>query len=186
MPRRKPIKAPIPTDFQGFARTNSSVALAAELALANSAASSVASLALADFMDSSALARAFEPGMLEMWLARIDKSLQGRRVAEIVDLGCGTGAAQPLLKQRFPQAQYLGLDASLPMLSAAQAKLGLAPGRLRLPSWLGGSSRAHPQLVAADASALPLSQGSCGLLWSNLLLHWLDDPLPALKEKASS
>ena len=100
----------------------------------------------------------------------------------VVDLGCGTGAAQPLLKQRFPQAQYLGLDASLPMLNAAQAKLGLAPGRLRLPSWLGGSSRSHPQLVAADATALPLPQGSCSLLWSNLLLHWLDDPLPALKE----
>ncbi|HJW02219.1 MAG TPA: malonyl-ACP O-methyltransferase BioC [Azospira sp.] len=100
----------------------------------------------------------------------------------IVDLGCGTGTAQALLKQRFPQAQYLGLDNSLPMLSAAQSKLGLASGRLRLPSWLGGSSRTQPQLVAADATALPLPQGSCGLLWSNLLLHWLDDPLPALKE----
>ncbi|MDE2586031.1 MAG: methyltransferase domain-containing protein, partial [Betaproteobacteria bacterium] len=63
----------------------------------------------------------------------------------IVDLGCGTGAAQALLKQRFPQAQYLGLDNSLSMLSAAQSKLGLAPGRLRLPSWLGGSGRTQPQ-----------------------------------------
>lgn len=102
--------------------------------------------------------------------------------ARILDLGCGTGAAQPLLKQRFPQAQWLGLDASQPMLKAARSDLGLTPNRLRLPSWLGGTSRTAPQLAVADATALPLAVASCGLLWSNLLLHWLDDPLPALKE----
>jgi malonyl-CoA O-methyltransferase len=36
--------------------------------------------------------------------------------------------------------------------------------------------------VAADALQLPLKAASAGLVWSNLLLHWLDDPLPALAE----
>jgi malonyl-CoA O-methyltransferase len=30
--------------------------------------------------------------------------------------------------------------------------------------------------------ALPLAANSLGLVWSNLMLHWLDDPLPALRE----
>jgi malonyl-CoA O-methyltransferase len=29
---------------------------------------------------------------------------------------------------------------------------------------------------------LPMASGSIGLAWSNLMLHWLDDPLPAFKE----
>jgi SAM-dependent methyltransferase len=40
----------------------------------------------------------------------------------------------------------------------------------------------RPPLLAADASALPLPAQSIGLLWSNLMLHWLDDPLPAFRE----
>ncbi|MDP2824166.1 MAG: methyltransferase domain-containing protein, partial [Sulfuritalea sp.] len=28
----------------------------------------------------------------------------------------------------------------------------------------------------------PLAANTLGLVWSNLMLHWLDDPLPALKE----
>jgi SAM-dependent methyltransferase len=29
---------------------------------------------------------------------------------------------------------------------------------------------------------LPLAANSLGLVWSNLMLHWLDDPLPAFRE----
>jgi malonyl-CoA O-methyltransferase len=43
-------------------------------------------------------------------------------------------------------------------------------------------ARQAPRLVNADVRALPLKAGSVGLVWSNLMLHWLDDPLPALRE----
>ncbi len=36
--------------------------------------------------------------------------------------------------------------------------------------------------AAADAVNLPLKTQSTAMVWSNLLLHWLDDPLPALAE----
>jgi len=36
--------------------------------------------------------------------------------------------------------------------------------------------------VNADVRALPLGPGCLGLAWSNLVLHWLDDPLPAFRE----
>ena len=37
-------------------------------------------------------------------------------------------------------------------------------------------------VLAAEASALPLQHGAVNMLWSNLMLHWLDDPLPAFRE----
>jgi SAM-dependent methyltransferase len=42
-----------------------------------------------------------------------------------------------------------------------------------------GRPEAVPRLVNADVRQLPLANGSLGLAWSNLMLHWLDDP-PAL------
>ena len=37
-------------------------------------------------------------------------------------------------------------------------------------------------LLAADAGALPLKAGSSHFVWSNLMLHWLADPLAGLRE----
>jgi malonyl-CoA O-methyltransferase len=37
-------------------------------------------------------------------------------------------------------------------------------------------------LVAADADCLPLPACSLGMVWSNLLLYWLDEPRPAFRE----
>jgi len=42
-------------------------------------------------------------------------------------------------------------------------------------------SRATP-LLAAEAAALPFAARAFGLLWTNLMLHWVADPLPALRE----
>jgi malonyl-CoA O-methyltransferase len=36
--------------------------------------------------------------------------------------------------------------------------------------------------VNADVRALPLATDSLDLAWSNLVLHWLDDPQPAFRE----
>jgi malonyl-CoA O-methyltransferase len=36
--------------------------------------------------------------------------------------------------------------------------------------------------VCADLERLPLAEGSIDLVWSNLALHWLSDPLPAFTE----
>ena len=94
----------------------------------------------------------------------------------VLDLGCGTGTTLAALGERYPQAQVLGADLSEPMLRA-----GLAPRtRLRwLMPFLRGPKSA---LVAADAAAQPFAGDSQGLVWSNLLLHWLADPQPALRE----
>ncbi|MGE5386470.1 MAG: methyltransferase domain-containing protein [Betaproteobacteria bacterium] len=92
----------------------------------------------------------------------------------IVDVGCSRGASLAGLRQRYPEAATLGLD--------------LVPEMLRNPEksiwrrWLPLPGENLPQFAAGDAVALPVRSGAAGLIWSNLLLHWLDDPIPALTE----
>ncbi|MBL8382052.1 MAG: methyltransferase domain-containing protein [Burkholderiales bacterium] len=110
---------------------------------------------------------------------RMIERLDLMRVApqQIVELGCGSGPGTPALGSRFPGARVVRVD-----LSPAMARLGVQP----VPSWrrwLGRGGTAAG-VVAADLSALPFAAGAFGLAWSNLALHWHDDPLPALREAA--
>jgi malonyl-CoA O-methyltransferase len=94
----------------------------------------------------------------------------------VLDLGCGTGATLTALGERYARAQIVGADISEAMLRAGRSR----HSRLhRLLPFLRGS-RSSP--LCADALALPFAAGRFGLLWSNLMLHWLDEPLPALRE----
>lgn len=99
--------------------------------------------------------------------------------ARVLDLGCGTGADLNPLRQRYPQAQVAGADLSPEMLAAGAHAARQARSLLaRLLPFTGPAS----PLFAADAAALPFADASFGLVWSNLALHWLGDPRPALRE----
>ena len=102
--------------------------------------------------------------------ARLDwVNIAPRRMA---DIGCATGDGVRALQRRYPQALPLAIDFARPMLTAVKQRTTLAQ-RLR--------GRA-PRLINADVMALPLAAGSLGLVWSNLMLHWLDQPLAAFRE----
>ncbi|MCF8197374.1 MAG: methyltransferase domain-containing protein [Sulfuritalea sp.] len=90
----------------------------------------------------------------------------------VADIGCATGDGIRKLQQRYPKALPLALDYALPMLQAVRRA---SPRLQRL-------ARREPRLVNADVRQLPLASNSLGLVWSNLMLHWLEDPLPALRE----
>lgn len=96
--------------------------------------------------------------------------------ARILDIGCGTGADLRLLAERYPQAERIGCDFSLAMLREAGEEL---PWFKRL---LPGGRAREAVRVCGEVSRLPLAGGSISLAWSNLMLHWLVDPLPALSE----
>lgn len=84
------------------------------------------------------------------------------------DLGCATGDGAIELQRRFPDCQVLAADYSLAMLDAVRART---------------HAGARPMsVVNADVRAMPLANGSLDLVWSNLVLHWLDDPRPAFGE----
>ena len=72
---------------------------------------------------------------------------------DVVDLGCGDGAAAGALRQRYPKHTLTGLDASPAMLAKA---------------------RGYDRLITADAQAWqPDTQPA--LIFSNAALHWLPD-----------
>lgn len=97
----------------------------------------------------------------------------------VADMGCATGDGARELQRRYPEAQVLALDYALPMLQGVSRYQ-------RSSSWLARlTSRTRaPHCVAADARALPLHGTSLELIWSNLVLHWLDNPEPAWLEFA--
>ena len=105
--------------------------------------------------------------------ARMDERLDYIRLAprRILDLGCGTGADRARLQARYRDSHVVGADACEALLAPVRRR-GLI-GRL-----LGN----RPPVVAADAIALPFPPSSFGMVWSNLMLQWLDDPAPALAE----
>ena len=126
--------------------------------------------AAADYASVDTLAREISRRMGE----RLDYiRIEPRR---ILDLGCGPGADLPGFAQRYPGVPRLAIDSSPAMLAQARGDTGLLKRLLRF------GKPAEPDFVCADATALPLARGSVSFAWSNLMLQWLHDPLPALKE----
>ncbi|NQY75929.1 MAG: methyltransferase domain-containing protein [Halomonas sp.] len=85
----------------------------------------------------------------------------------VLDLGCGTGYWTQRLASHYPNATITGLDLAPGMLAHAQAQYGDA---IR---WEQG-----------DAAALPLSDASVDLVFSNLAIQWCPDIGAVMQELA--
>lgn len=90
-----------------------------------------------------------------------------RAPAQVLDLGCGTGAGSAKLKQIFRKAQVTGLDTSMGMLS-----------RLRRRSGMLKPIRG----VCGDIGSLPFATRSADMLFSNLATYWCPDPMAMFSE----
>ena len=100
-------------------------------------------------------------------LARLEPLLVSAET--VVDLGAGTGAANKVLEKRFKGAKVISIDIAHGMLEKAREKR----------SWFSKTTFAQ-----ASAAALPLPDESIDVVFSNLLLPWMDDPLPVFSEVA--
>ena len=148
-------------------------------------------------LDTASVRRAFERAAATYDSGAVLQREVAQRMAErlalvklqprvILDAGCGTGDALAELRTRYPAALIVGLDFALPMLFAARQRgaEGMASERSLLARLLGpraGGGRA-PVLVCANVAPLPLAAGSLDLVWSNLVLQWLNDPMEAFVE----
>jgi len=74
---------------------------------------------------------------------------------DVIDLGCGSGAAGPALRAGFPGRRLIGVDASPAMLEAARG-------------------RAYGALVEADVAAWR-PEKPAAVVFSNAVLHWVPD-----------
>jgi malonyl-CoA O-methyltransferase len=100
----------------------------------------------------------------------------------ILDAGCGTGEATGELGARYAAARVVALDLALPMVAAARerARRGRTLLRRLLPSpW---TDAAAPRFICGDLNALPLAGVRFDLVWSNLVLQWVNDLPRAIAE----
>lgn len=99
-------------------------------------------------------------------LERLDYvRLAPRRILE-----AGSGAARDAasLGRRYPAAALLALDS--------------ACATLPRPGWKQRVFGTRTTSVCGDMERLPFADASFELAWSNMALHWLSDPLAALRE----
>jgi malonyl-CoA O-methyltransferase len=90
----------------------------------------------------------------------------------LVDWCSFNGAAQVLLQQAYPRARAVRVEADAALLERARASVA-AP-------WWSPRSWAGPRFgVATPAQVAP---GSADLLWSNMALHLVDDPLALMQQ----
>jgi malonyl-CoA O-methyltransferase len=103
-----------------------------------------------------------EGEVAERMLERLDYvKLEPRRI-----LDAASGPPRPELGKRYPRAQVIALDFSVSMLKAGRR----------------GWFRKNPTLLCGDLEQLPLAPETVDFTWCNMGLHWLSDPLPALRE----
>jgi malonyl-CoA O-methyltransferase len=107
--------------------------------------------------------------------ARMLERLDYLRIAprRVLDAGAGTAREARRLAERYSEATIIALDFSLGMLRGARRTGGF------LSRVFAGR---RPLAVCADLTRLPLASGSVGLVWSNMALHALDEPIGALRE----
>jgi malonyl-CoA O-methyltransferase len=100
--------------------------------------------------------------------ARMLERLDYIKLAPRRILDAGSGPPRRALGKRYPQAVVIALDFSLSMLPR--------------PSLLGRIVRSRVLPVCGDLERLPIADGSVELIWSNMALHWLSDPLATFRE----
>jgi malonyl-CoA O-methyltransferase len=99
--------------------------------------------------------------------ARMRERLDYVKIAPRRILDAASGPPDGALSRRYRGAQVIAVDFSLAMLRQAGG-------------WTRFFSRAPA--VCADLERLPVAPQAVDFIWCNMALHWLTDPLPALKE----
>jgi malonyl-CoA O-methyltransferase len=92
--------------------------------------------------------------------------------ARVLDVGCGAGGSRRPLSKRFADAQWTGVDLSLSMMRAGNARRGALASWLDRVRWRARNS----EQICAEASQLPFADATFDLVFSNLMLHWHPRP----------
>jgi ubiquinone/menaquinone biosynthesis C-methylase UbiE len=108
--------------------------------------------------------RGYSPNVLAFWLAVISRSVPKGSVAEILDLGCGTGRYSAALADYY-EANVVAVDPSEKMLAEARRK---ASHRVRYER--------------ASAESLPLHDATIDLVFISMAFHHFELPDRAAAE----
>lgn len=120
--------------------------------------------------EASVLAREVERRMAE----RLD--YMKHEPQRVLDVGHGVGDGLRALRRRYPKATLLGVDSALALVRRAQSR------QTMLARAMSFAFAPRPHHLCADMVQLPLANASVGMVWSNLALAWVEEPLAALRE----
>jgi malonyl-CoA O-methyltransferase len=118
--------------------------------------------AAAGYAEVAVLQREVEARLLEQ-LDVLGARVPGR----VLDVGSGPGRASGAMKRRWPRSEIIALDLALPMLREVP----------RQTRWWRPVRR-----VCAEATQLPLADGTVDVVFSSLCLQWVPDLPAALAE----
>jgi malonyl-CoA O-methyltransferase len=85
----------------------------------------------------------------------------------ILDLGSGTGYSSQILEKRYKKSKIIAVDFAEQMLLRSK----------KAKKWFD-----RKRYVCADAEMLPFGDNTVDLIFSNLMLHWMNDSEEVLKE----
>ena len=102
---------------------------------------------------------------LQQYVARRLMLCLPEQVGSVLDLGCGTGKWTYALRQRYRQAQVIGMDFAWGMLQKAKSL------KVKGVHWCAG-----------DIETLPLGDNSVDLVFSSLAVQWCSHLSHVLKE----
>ena len=97
----------------------------------------------------------------------------------IVDAGCGPGNSLHLLAARYPQASIIGVDQCAPFIEHCQSQF-VSKGLKSIMEKLKG--RQGFSFLLADMATMPIAPESVDMVWSNLALHWHQQPHDVIRE----
>jgi malonyl-CoA O-methyltransferase len=105
--------------------------------------------------------------------ARMLERLDYLKIAprRILDAGSGPSREAGKLRSRYPRSELVAVDFSMGMLSSETERL--------IDRLLRKKSK---HLLCGDVTRLPLASSTIDLVWSNMALHWVSEPLEAFKE----
>jgi ubiquinone/menaquinone biosynthesis C-methylase UbiE len=108
--------------------------------------------------------RGYAPEVLEFWLSTIAAPLAGDHIADILDLGCGTGRYSAALAAHFG-AQVVGVEPSEKMLAEARRK--------------GGH---NVRFLRGSGEAVPLADASVDMVFMSMVFHHFDSPQEVVRQ----
>lgn len=97
----------------------------------------------------------------------------------LLDAGCGAGHAIEPLRARYPAAGYMGVDHCATLLDVARTRHA---GKRGLWNRLRNNPVPKTEFMCADMASIPLPPEQADLIWSNMALHWHDQPHAVLAE----
>lgn len=109
--------------------------------------------------------RSHGPEVLALWMDTVAGYVDERRVATILDLGCGTGRFADALASRFA-ATVIGSDPSKKMLEQARGK----------------RTQGTVRYVRSSGEAVPLADSSIDLIFISMVFHHFSSPAAVARE----